>query len=305
MTSERLSELSCNKDEFIKASGEYQNVLKNSGFKDKLIYIPCNQRNRRQRNRKIICHNPPFDLQIKTNIGKTFFQLLVKYFPPHHRLHKIINRNTIKTIYSCMPNMASHISSHNKNIVQESKKSQYPNPKTCDCQVAENCPLNVNSKQSTVIYQAGVIPEIDKERIYIGLIEGPFKERLSDHRTSFKYEQYKNKSKLSLFIWERKNKGPNFKIKWSVIRRSTPYKTGSKKCNLCLWEKFHIMTGDKDKLLNAQNGLITKYRHVDKFLLKNYNSTRRRRGREEVEDDDVFPVGIFFGIFCMIMCVLF
>ena len=106
-----------------------------------------------------------------------------------------------------MPNMASHISSHNKNIIQESKKSQYPNPKTCDCQVAGNCPFNVNSKRSTVIYQAGVIPEIDKERIYIGLIEGPFKETLSDHRTSFKYEQYKNKAKLSLFIWERKNKG--------------------------------------------------------------------------------------------------
>ena len=35
---------------------------------------------------------------------------------------------------TCMPNMASHISSHNKNIIQHS------NPKTCDCQVAENCP---------------------------------------------------------------------------------------------------------------------------------------------------------------------
>ena len=45
MTSERLSNLSCNKDEFIKASDEYQNVLKNSGFKDKLVYTPSNQRN--------------------------------------------------------------------------------------------------------------------------------------------------------------------------------------------------------------------------------------------------------------------
>ena len=54
MTSERISKLSCNEYEFIKASGEYQNVLKNSGFKDKLIYTPYNQRNRRQRNRKII-----------------------------------------------------------------------------------------------------------------------------------------------------------------------------------------------------------------------------------------------------------
>ena len=45
MTSKRLSNLSCNEDEFIKASDEYQNVLKNSGFKDKLVYTPSNQRN--------------------------------------------------------------------------------------------------------------------------------------------------------------------------------------------------------------------------------------------------------------------
>ena len=53
--------------------------------------------------------------------------------PTYHRLHKIINRNTVKIRYSWMPNMASHISSHNKNIKQKSKKSQHPNPKTCDC----------------------------------------------------------------------------------------------------------------------------------------------------------------------------
>ena len=85
-----------------------------------------------------------------------------------------------------MPKMESHISSHNKNIMRESKKSQHPNRKTCDCQVAENCPLNGNCKQSAVIYQADVTPEIYNKYIYTGLTEGPFKERMSDHRTSFK-----------------------------------------------------------------------------------------------------------------------
>ena len=96
-----------------------------------------------------------------------------------------------------MPNMASHISSHHKSIMQESKNSHHLNPKSCDCQVAENFPLNENCKQSAVIYQADVTPEIDNEHTCIGLTEGPFKERLSDDRTSFKYEQYKYKSKLS------------------------------------------------------------------------------------------------------------
>ena len=34
--------------------------------------------------------------------------------------------------------------------------------------------------------------------------------RLSDHGSSFRHEQYKNKLKLSSFIWETKNKGQNF-----------------------------------------------------------------------------------------------
>ena len=99
MASEQLSNLSCNKDELIKASGEYQNVLKTSGFKDKLVYIPSNQRSRRQRNRKIIWYNPHFDLQI----GEIFLQLLDRHFPPHHRLDKIINRNTKKISYLRIP----------------------------------------------------------------------------------------------------------------------------------------------------------------------------------------------------------
>ena len=69
----------------------------------------------------------------------------------------------MKISYSCMPNTASHIFSHNKSIIQESKKSQYLNPKTCDCQVAESCPLNGNCKQSAVIHQEDVTPDIDKK----------------------------------------------------------------------------------------------------------------------------------------------
>ena len=224
MTSERLSNLSCNEEEFNKASTEYQNVLKNSGFKDKLLYHPTNQRNKRQRNRKVIWYNPPFDLQVKTNIAKTFLQILDKNFPPHHRLHKIINRNTVKISYSCMPNVASQIASHNRNIIGEYKKSDLPIPKKCDCKRADNCPLNGKCKQSAVIYKAEITPEIDDKRSYIGLSEGPIKERLSDHQTSCKYVKYRNKTKLSSFVWEKKDKKQNCNIKWSVIRQSTPYR---------------------------------------------------------------------------------
>ena len=46
MASERLSNLSYNENEFIKASDKYQNAFRNAYFKGKLIYTPYNQRNR-------------------------------------------------------------------------------------------------------------------------------------------------------------------------------------------------------------------------------------------------------------------
>ena len=39
------------------------------------------------------------------------------------------------------------------------------------------------------------------------------------------------------------------------------------------------MTGDKDKLLNEWNKLITTYSYVDKCLLKIYKRKRKWRGR--------------------------
>ena len=50
--------------------------------------------------REIIWYNPPFSLNLKTNIGKIFFKLLNKHFP----VHKIFNKNTVKVKLSCMRN---------------------------------------------------------------------------------------------------------------------------------------------------------------------------------------------------------
>ena len=46
-----------------------------------------------------------------TNVAKTFLQLATsnKHFTRNHALHKIFNRNTLKTSYSCMPIIANII----------------------------------------------------------------------------------------------------------------------------------------------------------------------------------------------------
>ena len=121
-----------------------------------------------------------------------------------------------------------------------------------------------------------VKPERDEEHKYIGLAEPSFKGRWADHCTSFRQRKQRNKSKLSTFVWDMNDKGQSCDIKWSVLRKSSPYRTGSDKCNLCLWEKLLIMKGNgDDKLINKRDELVSKCLHVNKFLLRKFKDREK------------------------------
>ena len=117
----RISETSCNERIFNEAKSLYEEDLKNSGFSANLIHEntkETNTDNKVKRERKIIWFNPPFLLNVKTNIGKMFFKILKKRFPKSNQLSKIFDKNTIKISYSCTNNMKSIISAHNKQILK-------------------------------------------------------------------------------------------------------------------------------------------------------------------------------------------
>ena len=96
MMNKRLSELSCDKDEFNKAKLLYEKSLQESGYKTSMSYAQTEVKISKNRSRNIIWFNPPFSQNAKTNIGKIFLKLIKKHFPNHHRLHKIFHLNTIK-----------------------------------------------------------------------------------------------------------------------------------------------------------------------------------------------------------------
>ena len=76
----RLSTLSFNEKIFQEAVTSYEKSLQNSGYRQTLTYkSPKNEinshninKNKRNRKRKIISFNPPFNLKTKTKIGKFF-----------------------------------------------------------------------------------------------------------------------------------------------------------------------------------------------------------------------------------------
>ena len=71
----------------------------------------------RKRKCAIIWYNLAYSMNVKRNIGKTFFKLLQNYFPPTHPIYTIFNKNKINISFSCFPNMGPIISSHNKHIL--------------------------------------------------------------------------------------------------------------------------------------------------------------------------------------------
>ena len=79
MIEKRISQISCDESEFHRAVRIYEQALQKSGYDVKLSFQqqPALGRERkRNRKRNIIWFNPPYNEQVKTNIGKSFFHLL-------------------------------------------------------------------------------------------------------------------------------------------------------------------------------------------------------------------------------------
>ena len=112
-------------------------------------------------------------MNVKTNIGKTFFKLLQKHFPPTHPMYTIFNKNKIKISYSCFPNVGSIISSHNKHILN-SNNTEYE----CNCNNRNEYPLENECLTPRIVFRADVTNnKTDEHKYYYGISDTPFKER--------------------------------------------------------------------------------------------------------------------------------
>ena len=269
MISDRINKISSNKSIFNRVSSFYNDSLKNSGYKAKLEYKQkTNEKKKKQRRRKIIWFNPPFSLNVKTDIAKRFLKAVTKNFPKNHRLHKLFNRNNLKVSYSCLPNISRIISAHNKKVLKNEEISEETSDETC--RAKDECPLEGNCLDQQLIYQCTVKSSDNDVGVkYIGLTENTFKTRWNTHKHTFRYEEKANSTELSKYVWglQRKNITPI--LSWKVIDHARPYSKGSKSCNLCLTEKYHIITS-KDNIINKRTELISTCRHKSKFLLKNF-----------------------------------
>ena len=265
----RLSNISSNEDIFKHSKQEYERALREAGHKVNLTYTPNNDNtNQRQHHRKrqITWFNPPYSQHVKTNIGKTFLELVNNHFPKENELHKICNRNTLKVSYSCMNNIESTIKAHNNKIINTDNKRT---PETCNCRNKDECPLPGKCTTTNIIYEAKITTP-SEEKTYIGLTANSFKTRYTSHKASFNHRSKRNQTELSKYIWQLKDDETPYTLTWSKKRHAQPYSPKSKRCNLCLWEKYFIITANKPTSLNARTELISTCRHRRKHFLSEY-----------------------------------
>ena len=135
--------------------------------------------------------------------------------------------------------------------------------------------MNGNCLVENVVYKCTVsATSTTKQRAYLGVAEGQWKQRYYNHTKSFRNRGYKNETSLSSFLWDIKMKTNEIpKLSWSVLKIVPGYSNISKRCLLCLYEKLFIATyHDQNELLNKRSELISKCRHENKFLLANFKS---------------------------------
>ena len=167
-----------------------------------------------------------------------------------------------------MNNMDQIIKAHNNKITNPSETPDKP----CNCKIKQSCPLNGACQATNIVYKAEVIDNKDptNKKTYIGISQPSFKERLSNHKKSFKHKKYEKETELSKYIWRLKETKTKFNIKWSILRRTSGFSNITSSCNLCTSEKLSICNfKDKKNLLNKRNELISKCRHQNKYLLSN------------------------------------
>ena len=152
----RLSNNSSNKEIFERSMQEYEEALKNGGYGIKLEYRDrekSNTHKRRNRPRKIIWFNPPYNMEVVSNLGKEFFKLLKKNFPSETPLHKIFNKNCVKLSNSCMPDINGII---NKSNIAKLNKEKNKLIAKCNCRDKVKCLLEGKCKQKCVVYKMEV-----------------------------------------------------------------------------------------------------------------------------------------------------
>ena len=262
----RLNEISSNKEVFLEAIPPYQAELEKCGYKDKLVWLEEEEiKKKKSRSKKVVLYNQ----NVKTNVGKEFLSLLDKHFPHGSPMHKILNRNTIKISYRCLPNMGRRLANHNTKVLK-TVLDTVPRPQaTCNCQVTKkaDCPIPGACNQDGAVYEATVSTADGQTESYVGLARN-FKRRWPKHKTTLKNRNADGQTTLSTYVWKKRDEGLDPKVKWKFLEKNlADFNPITGICKLCTREKYQIALNPNVATLNFRTEIFSHCRHKATFII--------------------------------------
>ena len=116
----------------------------------------------------------------------------------------------------------------------------------------------INVLIQRLVFPINFIQELHKESLKNGF---------TTINMSFKNESKKNDTTLAKYVWDLKlkhNVTPT--LRWHILKSVAPYSNITKKCRLCLQEKFEFLSyPNLVELLSKRSELVSKCRHVKSF----------------------------------------
>ena len=165
--------------------------------------------------------------------------------------------------------MNSYTYMHNDKVLNYKPKETGIN--NCNCSNKDNCPIPNSYQTKCVIYQANIDSDITgyKQKSYLGSCETTFKDRFGNHKKSLNHLKHKNDTELSKEFSEIKKDNGTPKTTWKIIRICPSENPNSKRCLLCLNEKYEMATYKRENLLKKRAEIVNTCKHRSKYKLAN------------------------------------
>ena len=164
---------------------------------------------------------------------------------------------------SCMPNVSRIIAGINKSKLNVSQTPQ--TEASCKC-TEVICPLGGECEISEIVYKA-TITNVPDTKVYFGLTSRKFIERYRLHKSSMKLRDSKHHTTLSKEVWRLRDLGYSPSVTFTIHKRAKAAQAAATRCDLCITEKFSIITCTEPGLLNSNDELFSKCKHKAKWKI--------------------------------------
>ena len=155
---------------------------------------------------------------------------------------------------------------------------------------------------NNIVYKATVKVEGLLDQFYLGQTTRSFKERLGNHRASFKHASKRKDTALSEHIWDLKVQGLEYRVDWEIVKKCSTASRREQRCQLCQEEKLQIlelMAKHPGQAINRRTELMRVCGHQNRELLANLvlgdpGAEREEQGRTGKQQDDADLVEMLF-----------